>query len=227
MKDEELVENQPAKAKQRTWVKHERRYSNSLWHTGYKELPDGRYFIAYMNDASRLIVGFGIFDEQTAKNAILVLEDAIEKYGKPAGILTSHNPQFYASKKEVAERGVSEFEKKLVELGIRHLLVRVRSAYTNGKLRRFYLEIKQQLNSFELESAANTVRGVQADSHVGNLFNTHGATDPLTRLVEWYNNLEHMSLKDMTETPTQAYIRKQPPKGTSAEEIKVAMDGQS
>ena len=70
LKDEELAENQPAKAKQRKWVRYERRYSNSLWHTDYKQLPDGRWFVSFQDDASRLVVGFGVFDEATSDHAI-------------------------------------------------------------------------------------------------------------------------------------------------------------
>ncbi len=43
-----------------------------------------------MDDASRLIVGFGVFDEPTTANALMVLHKAIKAYGKPAGILTDH-----------------------------------------------------------------------------------------------------------------------------------------
>ena len=217
LKDEELAENQPAKARQRKWVRYERRFSNSLWHTDYKQVHDGRWFIGYMDDASRLIVGFGVFGEETAANAIRVLEEAIKRYGRPAGILTDHGSQFYANEKEAARRGESEFEKKLVELGIKHSLARVKHPQTNGKLERFHSEIERHLKSFEEESAANTVRGVRAGAHVGNPFHAAGMTDPISRLVDWYNNLEHMSLKDGVETPAQAYVRKQPPKDITAE----------
>ena len=125
LKDEELAENQPAKAKQRKYLRFERRFSNSLWHTDYKQLYDGRWFLAYMDDASRLIVGFGVFEEATAANALNVLQKAIRNYDKPAGILTDHGSQFYANKKEAAKRGESEFEQKLVELDIKHVLARV------------------------------------------------------------------------------------------------------
>ena len=74
LKDEELAENQPAKARQQKWVRYERRYSNSLWHTDYKQLPDGRWFVSFQDDASRLVVEFGVFDEATTDHAISVLE---------------------------------------------------------------------------------------------------------------------------------------------------------
>ena len=41
LKDEEIAENQPKKARPRKWVRYERRFSNSMWHTDYKQLPDG------------------------------------------------------------------------------------------------------------------------------------------------------------------------------------------
>ena len=67
LKDEELAENQPRKARKRKWVRYERRFSNSLWHTDYKQLPDGRWFVSYQDDASRLIVAFGVFKEATGR----------------------------------------------------------------------------------------------------------------------------------------------------------------
>ena len=72
-------------------------------------LYDRRWFIAYMDDASRFIVGFGIFDEATTENALKVLESAIKMHGKPAQILTDHGSQFYANEKEATKRGESDF----------------------------------------------------------------------------------------------------------------------
>jgi hypothetical protein len=45
--------------------------------------------IAYMDDASRFIAGYGIFGEATAENAISVLDDSINRYGK-LELLTDH-----------------------------------------------------------------------------------------------------------------------------------------
>ena len=42
--------------------------------------------------------------------------------------------------------------------------------------------------------------------------------DPVARLVDWYNNLPHMSPMDGKETPAEAYMRKQAPKDITAEE---------
>lgn len=219
LRDEELAENQPKKAKKRKWVRYERRFSNSLWHTDYKQLPDGRWFVSYQDDASRLIVGFGVYNEPTSDHAIEVLGEAVKRYGRPAQVLTDHGSQFYANEKKDSRRGESTFEKKLVEMGIRHVMARIRHPQTNGKLERFHSEIEQHLKSFEEESASNTVRGSSPGDHVGSPFHTAGMTDPVARLVDWYNNLPHMSLKDGMETPAEAYLRKRAPKDITAEEM--------
>ena len=160
-----------------------------------------------------------MFDEATGEHAIEVLERTIEKYGKPAQILTDHGSQFYANERENAQRGVAVFETKLVELGIKQIMARIRHQQTNGKLERFHSEIEQHLKSFEGESVANTVRDRRPGGHVGNPFYTAGMRDPVTRLVDWYNNLPHMSLKDGKETPAEAYMRKQAPKDATEEDV--------
>ncbi len=38
---------------------------------------NGKWIIAYLDDASRLITGYGVFDEATSENAIKVLKEAI------------------------------------------------------------------------------------------------------------------------------------------------------
>jgi hypothetical protein len=35
--------------------------------------------IAYLDDASRFIVGYGIFDEATIQNAISILDDCVKR----------------------------------------------------------------------------------------------------------------------------------------------------
>ena len=75
--------------------------------TDYKQLPDGGWFVSFQDDASRFIVGFGVFGEATNDHAIEVLKKAIKKYGKPAQVLTDHGSQFYANEKEGAKRGVA------------------------------------------------------------------------------------------------------------------------
>ena len=209
-----------SKSGQRKWVRYERRHSNSMWHTDYKLLDDGRWFIAYQDDASRFIVGFGVFEEATGKHAVEVLKDAISRHGKPASVLTDHGSQFYANEKEAAARGEAEFEKELVALGIKHILARVNHPQTNGKLERFHGELQRKLPGFIASSPARAVRARPgAPVHVGGPFCADAPRDPVAVLVDWHNGKPHRSLDWKNhETPAQAYVRKAAPDGEAVDE---------
>lgn len=203
------------KGRKKKWIRYEREYSNSLWHTDYKMLPDGSWFICYLDDASRFVTGWGVFAEATARHALEVLDQAIADHGKPASIMTDHGSQFYASGSEKKRKGTSRFEERLVELDIRQILAGVRRPQTNGKVERLHGTIQRALRSFEEESAARSVRGTGSGGHVGGPFHAEPARPAIDRLMHWYNNeRDHMSLDwENLETPAQAFVRKMPPKG--------------
>lgn len=193
LKQKGLAIEEPRKRNRRKWIRYERTYSNSLWHVDYKQqLPDGTWFIAYEDDASRYIVGYGVFSEATSKHAVEVLKEAIGNHGKPASILSDRGSQFYATESEVKEKGLTEFEQFLITNDIRHILARVAHPQTNGKLERIYGEVERKLHLFK-------------DIH---------------ELVHWYNHIRpHMSLDwDNLETPAQAYVRKMPSEGVVIDE---------
>ena len=209
-----------SKTGQRKWVKYERKYSNSMWHAGYKSLDDGRWIIAYQDDASRFIVGFGVFGEATGDRALDVLREAVAKHGKPAAVITNHEPQFYASDKDAADGGEAEFEKEIVSMGIKHALARAEHSQSNGKLGRFYGELQRQLPGFVASSPANATRVPKGASvaHIGGPFCTDKIMDPVEALVDWYNNKPHRSLDWKNhETPAQAFARKAAPEAETTE----------
>jgi len=72
--------------KRRKWIKYEREHSMELWHTDWAKLD--KRFIAYLDDASRFVVGYGLLDGPTSENALKVLDDAVLIYGKPDSMLT-------------------------------------------------------------------------------------------------------------------------------------------
>ena len=175
---------QPSKQRRRKWVRYEREHSMSLWHADWKQLQDGQWWIAYMDDASRLIVGYGVFKEATAENTIQVLKQAIAKYGLPREILTDRGSQFYANEGERKEKGISQFEAYLGENRIKHVLARVNHPQTNGKLERFYGVYEQKKHQFK----------------------------SINEYVQWHNEIKpHLSLNIETlETPIQAFHKKLP-----------------
>jgi len=175
---------EPSKQRRRKWVRYEREHSMSLWHADWKQLWDGRWWIAYMDDASRLIVGYGVFQEATAPNTLQVLKEAIQNHGKPDEILTDRGSQFYANEGERKEKGISQFEQYLADNEIKHILCRVNHPQTNGKLERFYGVYEQKQHQFK----------------------------SIDEYTHWHNEIKpHLSLNIETlETPIQAYHRKLP-----------------
>jgi putative transposase len=184
---------QPSKQRRRKWVRYEREHSMSLWHMDWKQLSDGRWWIAVEDDASRLIVGYGVFQDPTADNTIHVLKQAITKHGRPSEILTDRGSQFYANEGERREKGISQFEAYLAEQGIKHILCRVNHPQTNGKLERIYGVYEQKRHQFK----------------------------SIDEYVHWHNEVKpHLSLNiEALETPIQAFQRKLPLEKTEAIQI--------
>ena len=169
------------KVKRKDWVRYEMKHSNSMWHTDWT-LFQNQWLIAYLDDASRKIVGWGLFDSANVENSVAVLEEAIKTHGKPKAMLTGRDVQFYASGKNGEPASPNGFQHYLSEQGINHILARVNHPQTNGKIERWFGEVKRKIRHFS----------------------------SLDELVHWYNEIKpHMSLDwENLETPSKAFIRK-------------------
>lgn len=172
------------KRKRMKWVRWERRHSLSLWQTDWSVFRD-KWLIVILDDASRLIVGWGLFDSATSYNSIKVLKEAIETHGRPKSMLTGRDSQFYASSKKGKPSGKTAFQLFLEANRIQHILARVNHPQTCGKVERIFGEIKIRIEKrHDFETVEET--------------------------VDWHNNIKpHMSLNlDELETPAQAFQRK-------------------
>jgi putative transposase len=187
MREMGIARDEPRKQRRRRWVRYERKYSNSLWHADWTLIDGMGWLVAYLDDASRFILSYGLFPEATSEDSVEVLKRAIKEHGKPASMLTDRGIQFYANEAEERERGSTVFERYLVENETRHALSRASHPQTNGKVERFFGTVKRKLPRFD---------------------------NDVDRLVTWYNTKRpHMSLNlDVIETPYQAYLRKMPDK---------------
>ena len=177
-----LASKSKDKSQKRKWVRYEKKYSNSMWHTDWTKLH-GKWLIAIIDDASRFVVGWGLFNHATSANSVLVLERAIAAYGCPKMMLTGRDIQFYSSLKRQSnvKPKLTDFEDCLASHKIKHILARVNHPQTNGKCERLFGTVKQKADEFE----------------------------SLEVQFDWYNNIRpHMSLKDGLETPAQAFVRK-------------------
>ena len=80
----DLVEINVRKRQQRKYVRYERTHSMSIWQGDWKEFElDGskRWLVAFMDDSSRLITCYGVFDAPTTEKTITVLNRGFQDYG--------------------------------------------------------------------------------------------------------------------------------------------------
>ncbi|HUT59357.1 MAG TPA: DDE-type integrase/transposase/recombinase [Phycisphaerae bacterium] len=115
----------------------ERARSNQLWQTDLftfvlKRQNRRVYLVAFMDDHSRFLTGFGLHASQSAALVLEVLRTAITSYGSPEEILTDNGTQY------VTWRGKSAFTKELEKRGIRQVVASPRRPQTLGKIERFW-----------------------------------------------------------------------------------------
>lgn len=132
-----LAKDEKKKQGKRKWIRYERRHSNSLWHVDWFEY-NGLQIVAYLDDASRLVTGVGVFDDATAENAALVLNNAVKDFGVPKQLCSDWGTQFTAD----------IFQTALKQHGIQHIKARIKHPQTNGKLERWWQTLKQTTEHF-------------------------------------------------------------------------------
>ena len=115
----------------------ERARPNQLWQTDLftfllKRENRRVWLVAFMDDHSRFIVGYGL--HATASGALVreVFEAGVANYGPPEEVLTDNGAQYYTW------RGKSVFTKLLERRGIKHIVSRPRHPQTLGKIERFW-----------------------------------------------------------------------------------------
>ncbi len=115
----------------------ERAKPNQMWQTDLftfvlKRQNRRVYLVAFLDDHSRFITGYGLHGSQSTPLVIEVVRAAIAAYGVPAEILTDNGTQY------VTWRGKSQFTKELERLGIRQLVAKPKRPQTLGKIERFW-----------------------------------------------------------------------------------------
>lgn len=139
-----LVEPNIKKQKPRKWVRYELPNPNDLWHTDWTYDPfSHKQMSVYLDDKTRLITSFGIFDRAIALNAIALLKVGIAHNGKPKSIMTDRGGQYYANK-ATKDNQNTQFRIALDALGIKHYVTRAHRPQTNGKVERFFLTYKTE-----------------------------------------------------------------------------------
>lgn len=133
----------------------QRKYCSYRWPAGFMVLHadwtqcpiTGKQLIAYIDDHSRFIVGYGLYDQQTTESTLNCLYRTLFEYGVPHAIITDRGSQFYANKIGKNKKGQSKFQEVLQEMGIKHIVARAHHPQTNGKIERWYGTYKREFNS--------------------------------------------------------------------------------
>ena len=180
------------KQKQRKYCRYERKHSFSLVHLDWHEskiIPE-KWVCAVEDDASRLILCGGEFDDSTAEHNIKLMAEAIDlTYNKYSAIIreanTDKGSQFYTNKfNKSGEKGKCQFEIFLEKQGINHIPSRRNHPQTNGKEERWFRTYEENRDKFKT----------------------------FKEFIDWYNNKLHLGLS-RTEaiTPNDAVMFKLQP----------------
>jgi transposase InsO family protein len=130
----EEVKTSPHRDKKRRF---ERAKPGELWQTDLftfvlKRQNRRVYLVAFLDDHSRFVVGFGLHASASTELVLEVLRSAITSYGVPTEILTDNGPQY------VSWRGKSKFTKELEKHGIKQVVARPKRPQTLGKAERLW-----------------------------------------------------------------------------------------
>jgi len=115
----------------------ERARPNQLWQTDLftfvlKRQNRRVYLVAFMDDHSRFVVGYGLHASQSSALVLEVLRAGLTSYGNPEEILTDNGSQY------VTWRGKSVFTRELEKRGIKQVVAAPRRPETLGKIERFW-----------------------------------------------------------------------------------------
>ena len=179
----------PRKQRQRKYCRYQREHSFSLGHMDWHEskcIPE-KHITVWEDDASRLIVSGGEFDNATAENAKKVVLEAKKRAWEQFSALlrelnTDKGSQFYANKADrKGDRGEAEFEQFLEREGIKHMPSRRNHPQTNGKEERWFRTYEEKRLKF----------------------------GSFGEFIEWYNNRIHLGLSRKEGiTPNEAALNK-------------------
>ena len=131
------MEESPSRPHPPRETRFERAKPNQLWQTDLftfmlKRQNRRVYLVAFMDDHSRFIVGYGLHASQSSSLVIEVLRASLTAYGVPEEILTDNGSQY------VTWRGKSAFTKELEKRGIKQIVAAPRRPQTLGKIERFW-----------------------------------------------------------------------------------------
>jgi transposase InsO family protein len=131
------LEEVPTRAHEPRVNSFERAKPNQLWQTDLftfllKRQNRRVYLVAFLDDHSRFVVGYGLYASQATALVLEVLRAAIAGFGTPEEVLTDNGTQY------VTWRGKSAFARECEQRGIKQIVASPHRPQTLGKIERFW-----------------------------------------------------------------------------------------
>jgi transposase InsO family protein len=138
------VEEAPTRPHPPKATRFERTRPNELWQTDLFSLLLKRqrrrvHLVAYLDDFSRFVVGFGLHASASGALVREVFEQSIANFGAPEEVLTDNGAQYHTW------RGKSAFAKLCERRGIRQVVASPRRPQTLGKIERLWGTLWREL----------------------------------------------------------------------------------
>ncbi len=154
---------------------HDERYEavrpNMMWHADFLHRHINRqkvYVLLLIDDYSRFIVGWDLWDGERVESVIQTFERAVVRYGRCESMMSDGGSGFWSW------RGVSRFTKRLEEYDIDQLIAKI--PQVNGKLEVLNANIQKELfNVDRFFDLAETRRRLEAWVEFYNYKRTHHA----------------------------------------------------
>jgi transposase InsO family protein len=130
-------EEVPTRAHEPKVASFERARPNQLWQTDLftfilKRQNRRVYLVAFLDDHSRFIVGYGLHVSQSTALVLEVWRAAMSGFGTPEEVLTDNGTQY------VTWRGKSAFARDCEQRGVRQIVASPHRPQTLGKIERFW-----------------------------------------------------------------------------------------
>lgn len=141
LKEHHLSKHVKTKGKRIRWVRWQREHPNSLWQIDHSDEQDaaGHWVLSVVDDCSRYSIALIKLKSVTTAIVTHLLDQLIEKYGKPREILTDNGSAYGLKSKH------SKFDRWCKRRGIKHIRASVHSPTTCGKVERLFQTIDKEI----------------------------------------------------------------------------------
>src|SRR5262249_21553059 len=131
------AEEQPTRPHEPKVTSFERARPNQLWQTDLftfllKRQNRRVYLVAFLDDHSRFVVGYGLHASQSTPLVLEVFRAAIAGFGTPEEVLTDNGTQY------VTWRGKGAFTRECEKRGVKQIVASPHRPQTLGKVERFW-----------------------------------------------------------------------------------------